>query len=279
MTTQEMNTDASEYFADHADEFIDIGDRDYACVLLPNLDYEAQLNAIKDLLQRHMRAEQLLSEEIVEIEAHARQLSGYRNQRAVDEWVDRMHASVYQDAAHSMAAVGMLAPLIESIFHQAFLGTKDYYSAQSLHLLDHPRWQINDKCKWDCHYIWREGKKSKNLVEGIFELVDAVGMSTHLPKNIRPKLEAFFTYRNLMFHNGFEWPLVERHNFAEKIKSKGWSDSWFKASTSDGRPWIYYMTETYISDCVLVIEQILDAFGSFVRQRCNRASGNGQLRI
>ena len=36
--------------------------------------------------------------------------------------VDHLHQSVFQDAAHSMAAVGMLAPFVESLFKQAFPG-------------------------------------------------------------------------------------------------------------------------------------------------------------
>lgn len=271
--TQKTNAEAPEWHsADHADDFIDISDRDYACALLPNLDYEAQLDAIKDLLQRHMRADQLLGEEIKEIEEHARQLSGVRNQQAIDEWVDRMHASVYQDAAHSMAAVGTLAPLVESIFHQAFLGTRDYYVSQSLHRPSHPRWQEAERDEWDCHFVWKNGKRSKNLVEGIFQLADAVGMSPHLPENIQPKLGALFAYRNKMFHHGFEWPPVERSKFAKLIQSKKWPDSWFDAATSDSHPWIYYMTETYISDCVSVIEQIIEAIGSFARKLSDRVA-------
>lgn len=226
----------------------------------------------KDLLQRHKRAKQLLGEEIKEIKAHSRQLSGIRNQQAVDEWVDRKHTSVYQDAAHSMAAVGMLAPLVESIFHQALLGTRDYYVSQSLHRPSHPRWQEVEKDGWDCHSVWKKGKRSKNLVEGIFQLADAVGMSPHLPENIQPKLRALFAYRNKMFHHGVGWPPVERSKFAKLIQIEKWPDSWFKAATSDRHPWIYYMTETYISDCVSVIEQIIEAIGSFARQLSNRVT-------
>lgn len=151
------------YLAGHTDDFLDLSDRDYACVLLPDLDYEAQFDAIKDLLQRHMQADQLLSKEITEIEAHARKLSGIRNQQAVNEWVDRMHASVYQDAAHSMAAVGMLAPLVESIFHQAFLGIRVYYVSQSMHLPSHPRWQEAEKDEWDCHFVGTKEEETRIL--------------------------------------------------------------------------------------------------------------------
>ncbi len=81
-----------------------------------------------------------------------------------------------------------------------------------------------------------------------------------------------FGYRNKMFHHGFEWPADERSKFAKLILSENWPDSWFKAATSDGNPWIYYMTETYISDCVSVTEQIIEAIGRFARQLSNRTA-------
>jgi hypothetical protein len=196
-------------------------------------------------------------------------LSGIRNQQAVDEWVDRMHSSVYQDAAHSMAAVGMLAPLVESIFHQAYLGTRAYYASQSMHLPSHSRWQEAEKDEWDCYFVWNKGRRSNNLVDGIFQLADAVGLTPYLPTNIQPRLKALFMYRNKMFHNGFEWPTDERSKFDKIIRDEKWLGSWFKAATSDGAPWIFYMTETYIADCISAIEKIIEATGRFARQLNN----------
>src|SRR5271166_6841873 len=94
--------------------------RDAASLLLPDLDDHAQLIAIRNVLSRNRMANKELQDEINRIEEYARQTSGFRNERAVDEWIERLHGSVYQDAANSMAAVGMLAPLVESIFTQAF---------------------------------------------------------------------------------------------------------------------------------------------------------------
>lgn len=90
--------------------------RDFACVILPDLDYDAQLIAIRHLFRVHENVDQDIDREIKEIEEFAKTTKGRRNEHAVDEWVDRLHSSVYQSAAHSMSAVGMLAPLMESIF-------------------------------------------------------------------------------------------------------------------------------------------------------------------
>ena len=83
---------------------------------LEELDYDAQLLAIRSLLFRQERADQELSERIGKVGKVAKQTSGIANDWAVDEWVGLVHDSCYGDAAHSMAAVGMIAPFIESIF-------------------------------------------------------------------------------------------------------------------------------------------------------------------
>ena len=141
-------------------------------------------------------------DEIVEIEAFAKRTSGLRNQRAVDEWVDHLHASVYQKAAHSMAAVGMLAPLFESILCQSFSGIRRSFETNSIPFSSHPRWKLITKEQWDCHYVFTQsgGKKKKFLVKGVLQLADATGLTAHLPNDLRPTLHALFEYRNKMFH-------------------------------------------------------------------------------
>src|SRR5690606_3700853 len=104
----------------------ELSDRDTACMVLPDLDYDSQLVAIRHALRRHQQADDKLRQEIAEIKAFAQRTSDIRNEYAVNEWVDRLYHSVYQDAAHSMAAVGMLAPMFESVFYQAFQGIRKH---------------------------------------------------------------------------------------------------------------------------------------------------------
>src|SRR4030066_279551 len=84
----------------------DIEPRDHIYLLGVDFDIDAQLRAIRGLLRHHREAGQALADEINKVEEHARRLSGIRNEQAITEWIDRMHDSVYQDAAHSMAAGG-----------------------------------------------------------------------------------------------------------------------------------------------------------------------------
>jgi hypothetical protein len=85
----------------------DFTDYDYALyrVLDGAVDYVAQLSAVRDLLRRQKEADNLLGAKMKEIAEVVK-----RNWRTIDEdeWGEHFYASVYQGAAHSMAAVGML---------------------------------------------------------------------------------------------------------------------------------------------------------------------------
>jgi hypothetical protein len=245
----------------------ELSDRDFACVLLPDLDYDAQLIAVHNLLRRHKDSDQALTDEIRRIEEHARKTKGLRNEHLANEWLDRLHASVYQDAAHSMAAVGMLAPLMESIFYQAFQATRYHLSATVDPQRDHQRWQQPAEDQWDCHFVWKSGRRSTNLVEGILQLADAAELSPYLPNDLKFTLQALFEYRNKMFHYGFEWPIGERQRFATRIDTSGWPIDWFAKATMGGDPWIFYLTDTFTSHCMDAIGSIIEGIGAFAREK------------
>ena len=104
-------------YQDFEEDFGDIEDRDCASLLLPHLDYDYQLLAIHALLKSNRNALHNLSTEIDHIDAFARKATGLTNEHAVEEWLDHLQQFAYQKATHSMAAVGMIAPLL-GIFAQ-----------------------------------------------------------------------------------------------------------------------------------------------------------------
>jgi hypothetical protein len=242
-------------------EEVFLSPRDYACVLL-DFDYEAQVLAVRNLLRRNTIHEERTSEEIRDLEIRAQRLTGIANEWAVNEWIDRIHGSVYQDAAHSMAAVGMLAPLIESIFSQAFLSIKRYFPLRK-NYPSHQRWILDIKEEWNCHYVLTHRKK-KDVAEGIWQLADAVGLAALLPAQTEDILKALFTYRNRMFHNGFEWPIEERRRFEDLVKK--WPASWFQSSKTDEQPWVFYLSDSFISECMSLIEETITALGHFAKK-------------
>jgi len=236
--------------------------RDYACVLL-DFDYEAQVQAARNLLRRNTIHEERTSAEIKELENRAQKLTGAANEWAVNEWIDRIHGSVYEDAAHSMAAVGMLAPLIESIFSQAFLSMKRDFPLRA-NYPTHQRWMLANKEEWNCHYVLLTNAKKKDVAEGIWQLAEAVGLAALLPTQTEDILKALFLYRNKMFHHGFEWPIEERRRFADLVKK--WPASWFQSSKTDEQPWVFYLSDSFISDCMSLIEETITALGYFAKK-------------
>jgi len=253
------------------DDNIEIDPRDFACVVLPDLDYDAQLIAIRSLLRVHENIDEELGKEIIKIEEFAKNTKGLRNEYAVDEWVDRLHSSIFQSAAHSMSAVGMLAPLMESIFYQAFYGIHKNLFSEKQNPNSHLRWGQSDADKWNCHFVWGKSGRKEDLVRGIMQLSEATGLKPFLPHDLELVLNVLFSYRNKMFHCGFEWPVEERTRFWSRIQKESWPTNWLNKATSGDTPWIIYLSGEFIWHCVETIEQLIDSFGEFVVEKSGMA--------
>jgi hypothetical protein len=259
-------TRIQQLFDEQRQQFMaELDDHDYAGLLFPEFDYRAQLTAIEALLRRNTDADRALSEEIRKSEMYAQRASGPYSYRAEDEWVERLHASVYQDAAHSMAAVGMLAPFLESLLHHTFTNLRSEWGSRR-GTPPHPRFhQQKDKIAWDCHYYWTGHAFKKDIIRGTKEIADTVNLTPRLPQEFWKIMEALFAYRNKMFHSGFEWPRDERRNFAARI-GRDWDSSWFASATSGEEPWIFYLSETFIARTLGIVEPVVLAIGLFARE-------------
>ena len=154
--------------ADDGFGYLELSERDTALVVaLPDLDYDSQLIAIRELLDRHRNAEAEHAAEIKKAEQLVRDPVRTRHPKdgfiaALEEgarqqnWIDHMHYSVYHHAAHSMAAVGLIAPLVESIFYQSFRSIEREMTKELSLPNDHARWQRPAEDQWDCHYVWKK---------------------------------------------------------------------------------------------------------------------------
>lgn len=255
-------------YADDADSFPAVSDRDAASLVLPDLDYDAQVRAIEKMLDVHRGMDQAELTEIKRVELIARQSTGFHNEQAVEEHIERLYESTYHDAARSMAAIGMLAPFIESVFAHAFASIQRLVLQQSLSLPVHDRWtpparQKDRDCPWDPRYVCSGATWSLDVARGIPQLADAVGLSPYLPQDLATTLLALTAYRNKMFHCGFEWPISDRSKFAGRIASSEWPAGWFSSSTSGGEPWVFYMTDLFVKHCLNLIEQVIVGVGAF----------------
>ncbi len=244
-------------------------DRDMACLILERLDYEQQLIAISGLLSRNDEADKRVHAEMKELDEYARKSSGWRNDRATEKYGVTFYLSIYQSAAHSMAALGMLAPMFESMFYQAFQGIRARYFGVNVIPSGHHRSAITDPdAFWNCHshYERKNGVIAESLVSGILQLAKAVDLKSYLPEGLTKMLEALFDYRNFMFHNGFEWPEERCLEFAAHVEQRNWQ-TWFSNSSHGDEPWIFFMTDEFINHCFGMIHKLLDSFGAYCKGR------------
>ena len=238
-----------------------ITDRDIgAAVLAPN--FASQLVAIRSVLQRNQEAEEKVLAEIVNLKAEIRGRTG-------TPWMeydlaDSRHHLMFLDAAHSMAAVGLIAPLFESLFDRAFRYLR--CKTRGSHLMErgHERWQLDNR--WDHRYEWRGSRRRRDIVKGIVQLAEAIGLVRHLPDDLETTLSVLFAYRNKMFHCGLEWRDKDLRDFANNINSKKRADCFNKAE-SDGKPWIFYMSREFTDDCLDSVDSVIEGIGAFVRPR------------
>ena len=203
---------------------------------LEGFNHGTQLVAIYRLLHRQEQADQELSDEIEKVDAVARRTSGPANDDATDYWVELAQMSCYQEAAHSMAAVSMITPLIESTFRGAFRSIRDPL----------PKY---------------------HLVNNIIKRAEKVGMKDYLPADLQQTLEALFRYRNEMFHGGFEWAPEKLKAFKKELDRNRWPTEWFSKATSDDEPWMFYMTPTFIDHCLKTAEAVVSGVEKFTFER------------
>jgi hypothetical protein len=167
------------------------------------LDYDLQLIAIRNLLRRNRLADEEVRKEIAEAEAFARTCAG-NNDREIEQYIEHLQYSTFQDAAHSTAAFGMLAPFIESLFKRAFPGIRELLKLNGRVPSLQARSVLPEDKQWDCQYA-SATPGSKHLVAGIIEMAEVTGLAANLPIDLESTLTALFGYRNKIFHCGFEW--------------------------------------------------------------------------
>lgn len=231
-----------------------------------DIDLDGQVRAIRQLIERNRAIEAELIKKYRRI-ADDPNTSG---DQVGDHLEGLAHTSVFQDAAHSMAAVGMLAPFLETVFYQCFRGIGNKWTAMQFPAGGHERWRSAHAFQWDCHFVIAKGGYRKDIVSGILQLAEAIGLQSQLPKDIELTLSALIAYRNKMFHCGFEWPPEERGKFQSQIDKSKWPATWFMTATSGGDPWIYYMSDEFIDHCMKTIDNVITAFGEFARDNLPR---------
>ncbi len=237
-----------------------------------NLDLEAQLLAIKDLLRRNRQADEDLEQRIKDLYEQAQQTTEvWRNSPYQDDrFVDETYQSFFQDAAHSMAAVGMLVPFLEAFFVASFQCVRDEVGRTKQATSEDQRTQALESKFLDLHsqFKKRSGKRQREgFVAAIDQLARSIGLAPFFPNDYRKTLEALFQYRNKMFHLGFEWPEGECKKFQNRVEKGDWPSNWFLKYVRTEEPWIFCMSKEFIEHCLWTTDQVLDGFRTYFLEK------------
>lgn len=237
--------------------------------LLEDRHLDAQLTAIKALLDRNRDDERLASEKIKnlddEINADDGDCPEY-TQYMSDHWVDTLFGTFFQDAAHSMSAVGMLAPFLEWLFHSVYEGLGKRLGKYEVD--ENPRSKLTEDKYWNPKIFARNnGAEKRDLAIGIKQLAESIGLHPYLPEGYQKTLQALFAYRNCMFHGGFEWTPKKRQEFFKWNNDGRWPAKWFKHSKRGEDPWIFYMSDEFVEHCVNMIDLLLDGVERYLKEK------------
>ncbi|MBY3342871.1 hypothetical protein [Rhizobium laguerreae] len=247
------------------DNFLD--DRDYLHTLVHNIDWQSQLLAVRLMISRNRQAGEAFSKAIEDERAKVKAYNGPHHDHYVDHHVDMVRESIYRDAAESMAAIGMIAPLVESTLGQSLAALGDMYDRKNIHPGNHKRWKRAESHaeRWNCQFYFDDKNLAKNnIILGLPQLAAGCGLDKFLSQDFMTWFEAMFIYRNFMFHGGFEWTIERREIFEEKIEENGW-ELFFTCSTLNGRPWVYYIKDEAIVALPTMVESMLDSLGLFAK--------------
>ncbi len=240
---------------------------------LKDLDLEAQLSAIKDLLRRNRQADEDLEQKIKDLYEQAQRTTEvWRNSPYQDDrFVDETYRSFFQDAAHSMAAVGMLAPFLEAFFVASFQCVRDEVGRTKQASSEDQRTQAVESEFWDPHFVFEQQGRRKDLVAGFDQLTHSIGLARFFPNDYRKTLEALFHYRNRMVHHGFEWPEGERKKFQNKLQDGDWPSNWFLEQVRPGETCIFCMSGEFIKHCLWTIDQMRKGFIAYFLEKHDSA--------
>ena len=203
-------------------------------------DYVSQLQAVRQLLVNNEQAEAKLSEEIEDIQGWITAASRDEGDVAFVHTIELISESIYQQLAHSMAGVGVIAPVIEAVFKDA---------------------------------VRRAGEEVplRNFVERLPEIIDRTGMSAYLPDEFAITMGALFQYRNKLFHWGFEWPADECERFQNAINK--WPPGWFTVADLEMQQKVFIMSPTFIEHCVTTAEDVTKDLQDFLVDRARKENG------
>lgn len=243
---------------------------DAAYFLIKNNDIYCQVHAIQRMNKYLLSESKDHHYEIEELKKNVKNSSGIQGCFLEDELISEYQFASYYAIARSMCVVGITTSGYESVFCEVFGNIKNIFGEGLL----------NNKCnrsllkpakRWDCHfYIGDNVSEKKGLGTGIQQLLIETELAKFLPSNMNLILDALFSYRNAVMHNGFDWPEVELENFTSR--KNNWPSEWIGVTTSHENPWLYNLTNKFHKIVIDLFGEIYKAAGKYYLEKKEKFS-------
>ena len=274
-----------EYFESQSEPVKTVIDDDLAEIIasvrLDELrkDYNMQIAVINGVLHSNRQSESRISDEIATIENRLQQeypkgsMTNYMETLDAIESLEAERALLLtinqlQMIAHSAAAVGLIAPLFESLLKSAFRIFEEEIGDSPFRKDVDACWRSAERWDWDPGYYWKNGKRQKDLVEGTLQIARSIGFVKHLPPNLKTTLTAIFSHRNEMLHVGLEGD-DKQDQFKNWLARSG-RQKWFHETRKiDDRGEInkrYYMSKEFTDHCLQTARSVVVGIGHYLQQ-------------
>ncbi len=221
------------------------------------IDFKTQYLAMKEMLQAVKEPTVKFQDDYNSLQKKVESQGG--NDFIAEHLNDKGYESQFWDMSYSLAAIGIIAPYIESLFTAMFADYGKYCAPEES---EHDRFRNFTKYKWDPHYFAKKSDRVEtDIAKGILQLLKCTGFKDGTIAKCKKFIPAIFRYRNLMFHNGVHWPKVKREVFIKEAKGGGWYDWFLFDENSD----FVYMGESFIEEILENIIEIVEEYIDIVQ--------------
>lgn len=170
--------------------------------------------------------------------------------------------AVLRKMARGQVIIATVAPLIETILFRVGHELKKMESKITREN-SNKRWQCTDgDIKFNPKkYIEDGGSHKDNIIDGPWQLLNAIGQFDKISNESRRFQLFTFRYRNYSLHNGYYWDSESLSKMMSYITEKTW-DNWVEKVTSNDDLLMITLSDQYVHGCISSISKLVDEYVS-----------------
>lgn len=204
-----------------------------------------------------------------------------------DACADMAYNAAFADAAISQAAIASIAPLFESLFHNASDRIREAWGALPLPQTHDGRWKLGcpelwksalpTNAFWNPTLYYRVKRTTHRWVtdirQGMRQLMQAIGFPNAISQSALDAADAVFAYRHASLHEGYEWRKSTQERFRQLVRARKW-DQWFTEYTRGSETWFVVIENCFVADSLKSLNSVARSLRS-VKEAVEAQSTSG----